>query len=180
MSLWIPPKVSKKLFEERLEYEQAVQLMLECEDPREDLNRVVAALDPDAAVLRAKPTVRTGFPLKPGYWHFIRRNPGAPMTVQPIEGPSGEYVDPTPSVLERMLRERDLQNPQVRRAMERREQERKALLEAEKQQMRDEIDTEVTERVLAATRTQVSLNRDSAWSQNASGRKWRVPKEESA
>jgi hypothetical protein len=172
MALWVPPRVSKELLEERLLFEQMAALMFEVERDAvcDELNRQLEPIDPNVQIVRAKPTVRTGFPIKPGFYHFVRHNPGAPLSITPITGPNDEYVVPGSQVVD-MLRERDLQNPQVRRDMERREEERQARLEAEKQQMRDEIDTEVTERVLAATRTQVSLNRDSAWSQNANGRR---------
>lgn len=171
--MWVPPTVSRELYEERLEYEQVVQLMLECDQPNDELNRAVAQVDPGLAVVRAKPTVRTGFPLKPGFWHLIRRNQGAPLTVEVIQGPNEEFVEPSPDRLVQMLHERDLQNPAVVREMVRRKEEQQRLAEVEKQRVRAERDEEVSDRLLAATRTFVSLSPDVPWTQAHAGRRGR-------
>jgi hypothetical protein len=167
--MWVPPQVSRELEEQRRQYEAAVRLMLDwCEAPRDDLNRVAQSIDTNLAVLRALPNVPAGFPLKGGFFHVVRVNPGAPVTCEPITDNAGGFIEPTPTALERMLRERDLQNPQVRHALERREAERAEQARSAEASEREGRQEEMRDRILAATRTQVSMNPDAPWSQNAS------------
>jgi hypothetical protein len=52
--------------------------------------------------------------ISPGRWHVRRANPGAPNTFMPIEGPNGEYLEPSFRIVEE-LKANDLWND---RAME--------------------------------------------------------------
>jgi hypothetical protein len=70
-----------------------------------------------------------------------------------------------------MMHANDMRNPAVRRRFV--EAKERARVEAERQKERDreERHEEMRDRLNAASRTTVSMNRDSPWSQNVSGRR---------
>lgn len=170
MSLWMPPRVQRELAQERSEYEALIAILTECDDVPDLLNRRVSEIDPNLAVVKAKPTVPWGVPLKPGYFHLVRRNETAPVSVTVIEGPDGEYIEPGSKMLD-LIRSRDLWNPQVRADLAAAEEERKRAAQRELERDREEINEEVLERFKAGTQASVSMNQDTPWSQNASGRR---------
>jgi hypothetical protein len=108
---------------------------------------------------------------KPGYYHFLRDNPGAPPTCDTITGPDGEsFAEPDSSVLEK-IRSNDLLDPRVVVAMEaarERDQEQEAY---ERAQRRDERQGEIYERYVAGNRTFVSLSDATGWTQSAKGKR---------
>lgn len=105
--------------------------------------------------------------LKPHYYAVVRWNEGAPPSVMLVEGPNGEFEEPTSRLFEE-LKKQDLGDPSNRRRLmerSRRMQEaRDRMLERENA----ERQAEIKERVDAATRTFVSMNRSTPWTQNQS------------
>lgn len=174
--VWLPPTVSRELLAEREQFravleDQAVRAkLIAVKGILDQFNYELQRIDPKLELIRAQESVPAGIPMKPGYYHLVRWNEGAPPSVWPVEGPNGEFEEPTSRVFE-MLKHNDLWDPRNMRLMRQRE----ALAEqaADRQKIRDrqERQEEIMERVAAATRTQVSMNRDTPWSQNASGRR---------
>lgn len=169
--LFLPPGVSRELQQERLAHYARVVALTQHADTMDDFNRDLKAIDPYLELVKAKETIEVGTPLKPGYWHIIRHNPGAPPSVMTIEGPDGEYVEPSSGVFRQLLEWCDLQNPAVGH---RRRERAQAARDAEHKRLareRQEADEEAIERYHAATRTQVSMT--PGWSQNTAGRRGR-------
>lgn len=169
--LFLPPGVSRELQQERLAHHARVVALTHYSDVMDDFNRDLKAIDPYLQLVKAKETIEVGTPLKPGYWHIIRHNPGAPPSVMTIEGLDGEYVEPSSGVFRQLLEWCDLQNPAVGH---RRRERAEAARDAERKRLareREEADDEAMQRLLAATRTQVSMV--PRWSQNVAGRRRR-------
>lgn len=182
MSGWRPPTVSSRLSEETqrreaeaskaLSYEQKLKWV---EEFNRDLENIWSGMRllwcPDPAPVEA---VAMG--ARPGRWGILVPGlHGAPASVKPILGPDDSYVDPSlnASAIFENLKQQDWWNPRVRRERERAKVEAERAAERRKEQEREERDLEVLERFLAGTRTQVSMNRDTPWTQNAAGRKGR-------
>jgi transcription elongation GreA/GreB family factor len=72
-----------------------------------------------------------------------------------------------------MMHANDMRNPAVRRSFT--EAKERARVEAERQKVRDREERleEMRDRLNAATRTSVSMNRDQPWTQNSSGRRYK-------
>lgn len=169
--MWVPPSVSRELVEDRIEYSTKLRDLLYLEGGiLDDWNRELRKIDPYLRLGQAVEKVPVGFPLKPGYFHIIRLNPDAPPTTNTLEGPNGEFVQPSLGMLER-LKASDLQNAAVMRARKAAEQAQEAAKEKEKQGDRELRVEEGVERYKAATRTQVLTSEDVPWSQNVAGRR---------
>lgn len=171
--LFVPPKVAKELAEEqRVHYRAVLFPLFDFDDPVcKEWNPELRRLDPLIRIGRAKPMAYVpGLPVRPGFYHFLRDNQGAPPTVSAITGADDEWVEPDSGLL-RKLQENDLQNPAVLVAMRAEEERVKQEEEREKLRDRDVRQDEIVERWKAGTRTQVSMNPDASWSQNAAGRR---------
>jgi hypothetical protein len=109
--------------------------------------------------------------MKPSYYVVIRWNEGTPPTVINIEGPNGEFVDLDGNIdaAVAMLRRNDLRDPEVRRRLEQAQERAEREAERQKDRDREERLEEMRDRINAATRTSVSMNRDQPWAQNANG-----------
>lgn len=169
--LWTPPTVEREHLDSTEQYRAEVAQALE-EKPgpiAAEWNNALSKIDPRLRMVKAKESAHC-FGVTPGYWHIMMTADGAPPMLMPIMGENGVYAEPSHRTLD-WLRASDLQNPQVIRdrdaAMQRVIDQR----EKDKAGLRDEVTEEAEERWAAATRTQVSMNRDAAWSQNASGQR---------
>lgn len=106
---------------------------------------------------------------RPGRYNIMRQShKGGPMTFMPVVGPDGEFVEPTSRVFDQ-LKSMDWWDPEVMRERKRVQDQ----LEDERRKRHDEemrrIQEETWERWLAVSRTQISMNRETAWGQNARG-----------
>ena len=161
-----------KWVEQRREFRALLDKLFDFGDPVcREWNPKLKELDPLLRLGRARPMAyEPGWPVTPGFYHWVRDNETAPPTVTPITGPDESFREPDSGVLED-LRRSDLRNPKVfamlleARAAGERERERA------KEVARQERQQEMLERWAAASRTQVSMNPDAAWSQNAAGRR---------
>jgi hypothetical protein len=108
-----------------------------------------------------------------GRYHLIRDNEGAPPSVIPITGPGGEFIEPNSGLFE-WLRKGDMWNAQARRDRDEARDRARRAAERAREREREELQEELRDRFNANFRTSVSLNRDSAWSQNARGRRGRA------
>lgn len=168
--LWLPPRVSK-------EYRESTQRLHA--DLREQFwfrGPVAAAWNPELQKL--DPYLRLGQAKEgashagviPGYWHLLRLNPSAPWSVMPLQGPQGEFVEPTSRMLE-TLRANDLQNARVVADRERADRLAELAREREQQNAHEERVGEMSERWRAVTETSVSMSDAAPWTQNTKGRR---------
>lgn len=166
MTLYLPPAVAEA---ERRRFAADVLRNVTIEDTRaRECTAALQHIDPRLFMVKAHDKIDPGTPLMPGYYHILRRNENAPMSVFVVHH-DGAYVEPTSRIFDR-LAEGDLHDPRVFREM--RDLDRKAHEQGERDHARDHADRrqELRERVNAATRTQVSLDGTLPWTQNSSGR----------
>lgn len=174
--LFVPPKVAAELVEERRRREAAALDVLRSENQWEQVkhwNRELERVEPNLKLVYCPdpaPVDAVGSGAKPGRWHIVRLNPGAPISFICLETPDGGYREPGGWMFD-LLREGDLWNEQVARRREELKRRAEDAKRRDEQRRREERDAEVIEAYQAATRTQVSMNRDVAWSQNASGQR---------
>lgn len=170
--LFLPQSFVNGLAEEyRRGFEADVLASVTVEDPVcDDFTRRLQRVDPDLFMVRARAHVRPGTPLWPGHYHVLKRNLGAPMSVFHVHDGHDGFVVPTERVFE-MLAAGDLRDPRTLRQWA--EDQRRAEQAVERDRVLETEDrrTELRERVNAAVRTQVSLDRSIPWTQNASGRR---------
>lgn len=135
-------------------------------------NPLLKELDPLLRLGRAKGLAHApGFPVMPGFWHWVRENESTAPTITPITGPDGEsFREPSSGVLED-LRRSDLQDPRVFAVLLAQREESERAAEREIEEAREERQTDMWDHWLAASRTQISMNSASPWSQNHSGRR---------
>lgn len=166
--------MSRELVDKRREATAEMMQMVYLKGVMDDFNKELKQIDPYLELALASEKVLAGNPLKPGYWHIIRHNPGAPPSVMTIEGPNGEYVEPTSEVFRMLKEDNDMWNPASMHRKRKREEELERAKERRKERERRDRQQEIQERWDAATRTQVSML--PGWSQNVKGKTGRVPK----
>lgn len=174
--MWLPPGVTQEMFKERQRREgEAMQAL----DPAgqqewvERFNRELKAIDPYLKLLWCPdpaPVDAVACGAQPGRWHVMRHNPGAPISLLPITGPDGQYVEPNSAVFEK-LRASDWWSPEVMRERKRVKEELERAKERREAQERAAFDQEMLERWQAVSRAQISMSRDQPWSQNVKGRR---------
>ena len=165
-ALWTPPHVEQELLAERLR-DTAERLMMVDLDPLcVQLTAEARKLDECVSIVKAKDNAQAPG-IRPGFYHVMRFNQGAPLSFLPIEGKDGSFVVPTSKVVDK-LRASDLWNSRVVRDRQRELEDAQRQREREQETDTAEIIDEAQERWAAATRTQVSLNPDVPWTQNAS------------
>lgn len=108
--------------------------------------------------------------LKPGYYHVVRDCSPAPPAILPIVGDEGEFVEPTFKLLD-VLRAGDLQNERAMAARRRQDEESARRRARDRQRGHEERVEEMTDRWRAVNKTSVSMNRDTAWTQSANGKR---------
>ena len=178
--LWTPPsanlpapetKASAGHVEQTREWEQQVLAAMHQEGGILDhWNTVLKDIDPNLRLMQAGERVNVAGVLA-GFYHLVRlRDPAKQemLYVCPLRDPvTGGFVEPTDQMLD-ALRLCDLQNEQAQRAREEATlREQAAALRAQQREEACRIE-EGVERFLAASRTQVLMSRDVAWSQNNS------------
>lgn len=172
-----PPKVTDRLRDETSRREAHAFLGLTTDDGSKwwrdwnrDLEHVCPGMRlvfcPDPAPLDA---VAIG--ARPGRWGLLVPSMnGGPVSVKSFAGPNDEPLEPGSWVFD-VLREQDWQDPRVMRDRARAQDEAERRAEKRREDERRERDEEVLERWLAVSRSQISMNTDTPWAQNARGYK---------
>jgi hypothetical protein len=107
----------------------------------------------------------------PCRYHILRHNePPAPMSVIPVVDSEGNFVEPDSGIFE-MLLKGDMWSEAAQRERKRAIKLAEAAKDRERERETEDRRQEIIERIQANTRTFVSMSRDSAWSQNAAGRR---------
>lgn len=176
--LLLPARVQREIIKEKWAEQRAqqralVERMLDFDDPVcREWAPVLAKLDPMLRLGRARPQAyEPGVSVTPGFYHWVRENEGAPWTVTPITAPDGVSFAEPDSRLLAQLEGNDLQDPRVWRALIEQAEQAEAERERREDERLREMNETVYEKFLAGTRTQVSMNSDSPWTQNAAGRR---------
>jgi hypothetical protein len=174
--LFVPPLTAQRLLEERAQREAELRKAMVGEERFEwkkqfdaELDRLVPGMRllfcPDPAPLDA---VAAG--AFPGRWNLVWPGyHGGPLNVKPLEV-NGEFVEPGSWVFDMLARE-DMWSERATRERNRISREAREAKDRRLERERADRDQDVLERYLAVSRTQVSMNRDSAWSQNAAGKR---------
>lgn len=176
MDLFVPPRVAREIHGEarRRETEAMKALVADrgwawVQEFNVELDRIEHGLRlvfcPDPAPVDA---VACG--AKPGRWHVFRPATSGPMSVLPITGPNGEFAEPSSAVFD-MLRRNDWWDDRVISDRRKREERLQRAEKDREEKERADFNRDIYERWLAVSRTQVSMNRDTAWGQNAAGAK---------
>ena len=168
--MWVPPRVALELRNSTLQHKAEVDNMVErfagiLAYWTAELKKV----DPYLEMIFAPPNANA-VGLKPGRYHVMRHNPGAPPSLIPVETESGGFREPDSGVFEMLAKGdlwRDGAMDERRRLKERAEMARQRERELDDELRREEI----VERWKAATQTRVSMNRSAPWSQNVAGRR---------
>lgn len=174
MSVWVPPKVARELVDERNRFNAEMAERMEVNRLAGEMDRFnyqLRQIDDKLELVFIPASADVGTtPCRPGYFHVVRRNEGAPWSVMVVEGEHGEPVEPTSRLFQK-LRESDLWNPDVMRSVRDKERLAEEAYEREKQREAEARQGEILERWKAVSRAQVSMNRDTPWSQNAAGQR---------
>lgn len=169
MSLWVPPKVSEELRAGTAQYRREVIEQARTDatvdfwtrELRRELN------DPYLQMIRAK---RGATLMREGFYYILRHNPDAPPSLICVEGPDGEFIEPNSGIYE-LLRRGDMWSREANADREKRMREAEEAERRRKEREMEDRTQEIRERLEALTRTQVSMNRGTKWSQNVSGRR---------
>lgn len=170
--LWTPPKVSRELRAGTDQYRADLLAQLSFQNVVSAAwNPELQKIDPYLRLAKAHETADMAG-LRPGFYHLVRLNPGAPPWVQPLTGPDGSFAEPTLRMLEE-LRASDLQSARANRERDRRRREAELAEESRKQREKEARIDELAERWRAARETQVSMDRSVPWTQTAKARRER-------
>jgi hypothetical protein len=178
--LWVPPSADplidarRQIDAERqaLADEQIHELLTDVRHMNAELRRIDPYLELVLVGDRAPGPSHPDYDpaIVPGRWHVVRHNPDAPDTWMPVTGHDGSYTEPTSRIFDR-LAEGDMWTEEYGN----RQRRRAAKAAAEKQRARDnrreQQREEFVERYHAATRTQISMNTSTPWSQNHAGQR---------
>jgi hypothetical protein len=140
----------------------------------DEFNYELQKIDPRLELMRAgEAIIWQSTEVQPGYYFVVRHNdPPAPPSIMPWQTPEGGFREPDSGIFE-MLRKNDLWNPATKHRAKKQAQKLQEAEDRRRAQERADRQRELHERYLAATRTQVSMNRDIPWHQNAAGRRGR-------
>jgi len=172
MPLFVPPSVARELRERTMSFREDVlrSCDLDDTDPRLiEMNRVLHMINRRLLLVRARERVVPGVPMKPGYYHLLvdgDADTGAPISVTVIEGKDGEFVEPTSRVFEK-LAAGDMRERRNLERFKKADLDEWVRNEAEKARDAEERREDVKDRVNAYTRTSVSMNQGTPWTQNA-------------
>jgi hypothetical protein len=167
----VPPKVKREHRENTAQFAQAIRNATHEDATCAKWNRELERLDPLLRLVKGPDWLVIGTPLVPGAYHLLRANPGAPMSVTPIVDSEGRALMEPPGKLLEQLQGMDLQDVRVERMRERIRRAEAEREERRKVGVREGRRAEALERWRAVSETQVSMNRDTPWSQNAAGKR---------
>jgi hypothetical protein len=173
-SLWVPPTATKRQVEERNAYTASVESMVQrFRGVMNHLNPLLKEVDPHLELIFVPPNADPTVPgIVPGRYMVMRHNPGAPPSLMVVEGPNGEFVEPGTRLVDEM-REMDMWSPEAERDRKQRKARREYEAQKAKEREAEDRRNEIAERWAAVSRTFVSMDRSSPWSQNHAGRRGR-------
>jgi hypothetical protein len=171
MSLWVPPTVDARLRDEAArDQAEILGAVSHLKGTLEHWNRELKRIDERLEMAWFDEGVSIAG-VKPCRYHVLRRNdPPSPWAIIPIEDEQGNFVEPDSGVFEMLLRN-DMWSEAAQ--AERRKARSRAEAEKARQRERDaeERQQEIVERIHAARRAFISMDRSAPWTQNVQGRR---------
>lgn len=173
MALILPEHVQRRLdLEKRREFEARILRNVTIEDARaREYTAKLQAVSPDMFMVKAHDNVDLGVPLRPGFYHILVRNQDAPLSVMEVHE-NGRYAEPDSRIFD-VLAKGNLRERRVRERLEQRDKQEQDDIEKDRRTTNENRRERLKDIVLSATRAQVSMNRDTPWTQNANGRRHR-------
>lgn len=168
MSLWTPPGVSAdpRLRDRTAKYNADVIARSRTDGVCERFNRDLKQIDHrlEMRYFGEEPGIVGAVPNR---YALVLTPEIGPRTLMVLHGPRGEFMEPTSAVFAQLAKG-DLWNGQASRDVRRRQEQAERAAERQRAREQDDRHEEAKDRYNAATRTWVSMNRDTAWTQNAS------------
>lgn len=164
---WVPPTVSREHRQVTAQHDADVLLRAKAALPQ--FNYDLKQIDEHLELVYVDSLTDVGAtPLRAGYYHVLRRNPGAPVTVQVVEGPNGEFMEPTSALFEQ-LRFSDLWNGENMARLRSRHERAAQAADRLKAREREDRAEEVADRFNALERPSVSMDRSRPWTATGNG-----------
>ena len=168
-SLWVSPKVARELVDQRIHQAADILKMVRLDPLCVQLTTYARGFDEKVSVVKA--SEKAEHPgIRPGFYHVMRFNEGAPLSINAIEAPDGGFMVPTTATLDR-LRDSDMWNSRVVRDRRRAHEAEQEAIRRQEQQETADRQQEILERWKAVSETQISMNDSTPWSQNVKGRR---------
>lgn len=167
--LWTPPAVSRELEQVAVQGNAEIAGAVSHLKGRLDYwNRELRKIDARLEMVWFDESAK-GIPgVVPCRYHIIRRNDApSPWSVIPVQDSQGNYVEPDSGVFEMLLRD-DMWSETAERERRKARSRAEAAKARERERETEERQQEILERVQAARRAFVSMDRSSPWTQNAS------------
>ena len=170
--LWVPPTATRKQVEQRSAYTASVESMVHrFQGVMNHLNPLLKEVDPHLELIFVPPNADRSVPgIVPGRYMVLRHNPGAPPSLMVVEGPNGEFIEPGSRLIDEM-RSKDMWSPEAERDRKQRKARREYEQQKAKERETEARRAEIAERWAAVSRTFVSMDRSTPWTQNAHGRR---------
>jgi hypothetical protein len=155
--MWLPDSVRRDAQDASAKYEAELRASTEIRESMDYWNRRLKEIDPYLELAKASHDAhRTG--LRPGYWHVMRHNPGAPTSFIVHEGPHGEFREPDSGLLE-TLAAGDMWSERTMREQQRLAQKARDAKDRERRRERAEIEEEMVERLAQKERVSIVVPR---------------------
>jgi hypothetical protein len=172
--LYLPPNVvAERNAEENKRFFADLTRNVTANDPvAQECTAKLKQMHPDLWMVRAHDTIDADLPLRPGFYHLLRLNDPAvaPVSVFDIHD-DGRWCEPSIDRVIDRLNQGNLTQRRVRdRLMETDRVVRRAV-EKEHRTVNEDRRAELRERVNAAVRAQVSMDRTIPWTQSSDGRR---------
>lgn len=155
MALWVPPAEFERQLDVRQRHLAELLGQVDLLEKMTYWNKELRQIDPDLQLVKANEDTRLP-ELRPGYWHVLRRNAAAPVTVIPVQGPNGEYREPDSSLFEE-LRRGDMWSNRSEAERKRTMRKLKQAEERQRDREREERIDEAVERLRSKSRLQVAF-----------------------
>lgn len=128
MTLYVPGRVREEQLAVRRQHEARLAAMVGEHSKLEQWNKELKEIDPYLELVRAHENASAPG-LKPGYYHVLRHNPGAPPSLIPVETDEGEFREPDSNLFDqlrhwdgwdnRVTRDREVRAQKLERARDR-------------------------------------------------------------
>jgi hypothetical protein len=161
--MWVPPAVHRDILDERRRFDAATLKGLELLEELRRFNEELQRIDPHLELVRASPNA-TLPGLKPGYYHVVRHNPDAPVSVDVLEGPDGEFVEPGSNVFD-MLERSDMWSERAMKIRQKKELDAARSKERAREKEREDRIYEFKERWKQANSDQI-LIKEAPWARS--------------
>lgn len=167
--LFVPPHVADELRAESQQFASVVDNACfqdrTCIEWTRELNR----LDPLLDMIKAPDQQVLGTPLVPGAYHVRRANPGAPPSLIPVVDEHGVARPHPPGYLLEQLKGMDTWNVNAASMRKRIADEQEAAAQRDEQRRTEARQAQMVKDYKSVTNASVSMNRETAWGQNARG-----------